>query len=50
MNGLATERGFNVRHLFPVALLGLSAFAAADDQAREEAAEAQSFCANELPR
>jgi hypothetical protein len=44
------RRDFTVRHLFPLTLLGLSAFAVADDRAREEAAEAEKLFAAELPR
>ena len=50
MIGPATERGFIVQQLFPMTLLGLSAFAVADDRAREEAAEAEKLFAAELPR
>ena len=39
-----------MRHLFPLTLLALAAVAAADDRDRDEAAEAERLCADELPR
>jgi len=50
MTGSVTERGSIVQQLFPMTLLGLSAFAVADDRAKEEAAEAEKLFAAELPR
>jgi hypothetical protein len=46
-----TERGFIVRHLCLLTLVALVATARAeDDRAKEEAAEAEKLCADELPR